>query len=52
MPDYIVKNSETGHIESNAVPYDQACEYARQANRDYQTGAYVVVPWSEQGGDR
>lgn len=44
---WIVRNRESGRIESNIVTEQQAREYAEQANTDHQTDAYTAVPWNQ-----
>lgn len=45
--EWIVRNRETGRIESNIVPEAQARVYAAQANFRHQTDAYTAEPWKE-----
>lgn len=44
---WVVRNRETGRIESSIVTESQARDYATQANRHLQTDAYTAEPWKD-----
>lgn len=45
--EWVVRNRETGRIESSLLPEPQARARAAQANRDLHTDAYTAEPWKD-----
>ncbi len=45
--EWVVRNRETGRIESSLVSEAVARNYASQANRDLQTDVYTAEPWKD-----
>lgn len=45
--EWLVRNRETGRIESSLVSEGEARAYAAQANLDHQTDAYMAEPWKD-----